>query len=78
MVNFNGTDWFLKLHKDGENCFTAVLQTKRCIISLRGYNGHFIPRTDNLPTIIRPAKHPACSGQQILQIAAYQKSLLSL
>jgi len=29
-------DWFLKLHKDGENCFTAVLQTKRCIISLRG------------------------------------------
>ena len=29
-------DWFLKLHKDGENCFTAVLQTKRGIISLKG------------------------------------------
>ena len=71
-------DLFLKLHKDVENCLHISVTNKKRYYQPQGYNGHFIPRTDNLPTIIRPAKHPACSGQQILQIAAYQKSLLSL
>jgi len=34
-------------------------------------------RIDNLSAIIRTAKHLAYFGQQILQIAAYQISLLS-
>jgi len=71
-------DWLLKLNKDGENCLHISVTNKKRHYQPQGYNSHFIPRNDNLPAIIRLAKHPAYSGQQILQIAAYQISLLSL
>ena len=61
-------DWLLKLHKDGENCLHISVANKKRYYQPQGYNGRFIRRTDN----------PAYSGQQILQIAAYQISLLSL
>jgi len=44
----------------------------------QGYNSYFILMIDNLPAIIRLAKHSAYFEQQILHIAAYQINLLSL
>jgi len=71
-------DLFLKLHKDVENCLHISVTNKKRYYQPQGYNGHFIPRTDNLPAIIRLAKHPRLFRKQILQIATYQISLLSL
>ena len=69
-------DFYLKFQKDAENCLYISVTNKKWYY--QGYSSHFIYRTDNLPAIIRTAKHIAYSRQQILQTAAYQISLLSL
>ena len=69
-------DFYLKLQKDAENCLYISVTNKKWYY--QGYSSHFIYMTDNLPAIIRTAKHLAYSRQQILHITAYQISLLSL
>ena len=71
-------DFYLKLQKDAENCVYISVTNKKWYYQPQGYSSHFIYRTDNLPAIIRTAKHLAYSRQQILQIASYQISLLNL
>ena len=70
MVNFNGTDWFLKLHKDGKNYLHISVTNKKRYYQPQGYNSYFILRIDNLLAIIKSAKHSAYSGEQIVQIVA--------
>ena len=53
---------YLKLHKDGENCLHISVANKKRYYQPQEYNGRFIRRTDNLPAIIKIAKHPAYSG----------------
>jgi len=71
-------DFYLKLQKDVENHLYISVTNKKWYYQPQGYSSHFIYMTGNLPAIIRIAKHFAYSKQQILQIAAYQISQLSL
>ena len=71
-------DFYLKPQKDGEICLYISVTNEKMYYQPQGYNSYFIYRTDNLPAIIKTAKHFAYFGQQILQTAAYQISLLCI